>query len=76
MSSGYTSALAKIAPADPANARPHGGRSSSFDGATIVLTEIETQASHGRPVLALRESSRGVLRLRTCPEAVVPARRC
>ena len=30
MSRGYTMAFATRAPAEPANARPHGGRTSSF----------------------------------------------
>lgn len=35
MSNGYTSALAKTAPAEPATASPHGGNTSSLEGATI-----------------------------------------
>ena len=35
MSSGYTSAFASTAPAEPATALPHGGSFSSLDGPVI-----------------------------------------
>lgn len=36
MSSGYTSAFASTAPAEPATALPHGGSFSSLDAPAIV----------------------------------------
>lgn len=36
MSSGYTSAFARTAPAEPATAAPHGGNFSSLDAPAIV----------------------------------------